>query len=53
MNLTQAQILMAQVEKACESVGAHVEITQKKKPRLEHIKIEINAKVEETQSGRN
>lgn len=48
MNLLQAQNLMAQVEKACESVGAHVDISLKKKPRLEHIKIEINAKVEDT-----
>lgn len=48
MNLIQAQNLMAQIEKVCESVGAHVEISLKKKPRLEHIKIEVNAKVEET-----
>ena len=48
MNMTQANTLLAQVEKACESVGAHCEISLKKKPRLEHIKIEINAKVDDT-----
>lgn len=52
MNLTQANMLLARIEKACEETGAHCEILLKKKPRLEHITIQINAKVEEQNNGR-
>jgi len=52
--LTEPQLsaLIARIEKACEETGAHCKITIEKKPRLEHVHIEINAKVDAGSAGK-
>ena len=42
----QATAFLAQIETLCEKAGAYCDISLKKKPKLEHVKIEINVKVD-------
>lgn len=41
----QALAFLAQLETLCEKAGAYCDISLKKKPKLEHVRVEINIKV--------
>ena len=46
MNEQQAQALISKVRDICREYKAYCQIVLSEKPDLEHVKIEINAKVE-------
>ena len=46
MNEQQAQTLISKVRDICREHKAYCQIVLSEKPELEHVKIEINAKVE-------
>lgn len=46
MNEQQAQTLILKVREVCRECGAYLQVVMNEKPELEHVKIEINAKVE-------
>jgi Fe-S-cluster containining protein len=42
----QAKTLIEKIRAACRECGAYCQVIMNEKPELEHVKIEVNAKVE-------